>query len=135
MTTDHHRTTLSPREAARVSGASRSTIMRALSSGQLEARRDNHNAWQIERDALDRWMVARDEPDRTMTGPPQMGHLLDLAAAREDLAAARTTVSQLQSRLDVAEQDRDRWRSMAERLADRSSVTQPPAPRRRWWPW
>ena len=110
--------------------------MKALSSGQLEARRDNHNDWQIERDALDRWMAARDGPARTMTGPHQMDQALDhLAAAREDLAAAHATISQLEARLANAEQNRDRWRHMAEKLAERSSVPPPPAPRRRWWPW
>lgn len=46
----------------------------------------------------------------------------------QKLAAAEATITQLQARLEDAEQDRDRWRLMAEKLVD-----QPPR-RRRWWP-
>lgn len=135
MTTDHPRTTLSPRTAARISGVGRSSIMRALSSGHLEARRDNRNEWQIERDALDRWLAARDGPVRSMTADHTPDHVTDHARAREELAAATATISQLQIRLDAAEQDRDQWRAMAEKLVNRPPVSPPPAPRRRWWLW
>ena len=135
MTTDHPRTTLSPREAARISGVGRSSIMRALSSGQLEARRDNHNDWQIDRDALDRWIAARRGQARTMSEDHPADHPADHTRTLEELAAATATISQLEARLTAAEQDRDRWQAMAEKLADRPTVTPPPARRRRWWPW
>lgn len=140
--TDEHQF-LTPDAAAKRAGVSRPTINRALKTRELQAHRDNRNRWQIAAADLDAWADARrtGQPDQIMTtGHDQRRDQLeqarsDLAAAREDLAAARATVSQLQSRLDAAEQDRDRWRSVAEKLADRSPVTPPPAPRRRWWSW
>lgn len=50
---------LSPRQAADRAGCGRSSIMRALSSGDLPAHRDNRNTWQIEREALDKWASDR----------------------------------------------------------------------------
>lgn len=130
MIMDHFWTTLSPREAARISGVSRSSIMRALSSAQIEARRDNRNGWQIERDALDRWLAARDGLARTMTTDHPETDQMDHARTREELAVATATISQLQSRLDATEQERDRWRLMAEKLADKTPAAPPPARRR-----
>ena len=65
---------LSPRQAATRIGCGRSSIMRALASGDLPAIRDNKNAWQIDAEALDRWADKRPGPspdqgpdnDRTM---------------------------------------------------------------------
>lgn len=50
---------LSPRQAADRAGCGRSSIMRALSSGDLPAHRDNRNTWQIETEALDKWASDR----------------------------------------------------------------------------
>ena len=58
------RSTLSPREAARIAKVGKSTIMRAIEAAQLEARRDNRNQWRIERTALDRWTMDRTGSDR-----------------------------------------------------------------------
>lgn len=58
------RSTLSPREAARIAKVGKSTIMRAIEAAQLEARRDNRNQWRIERSALDRWTTDRPGSDR-----------------------------------------------------------------------
>ena len=44
-----------------------------------------------------------------------------------ELAAVKAENGQLRERLAAAEADRDRWRAMADKLADR--------PRRGWWPW
>lgn len=60
---------LSPRQAADRVGCGRSSIMRALSSGDLMAHRDNRNAWQIEAETLDRWASSRSGhvPDNVRT--------------------------------------------------------------------
>ena len=96
---DMDRTTLSPRQAATRAGCGRSSIMRALASGELPAIRDNKNAWQIDAEALDRWAdkrpgqspdhepVTEDQirPDRTTpTDTPET--LIRLAVAEARLA-------------------------------------------------
>lgn len=155
MPADHPRTTLSPREAARLTGAGRSSIMRAIAAGHLPARRDNRNQWQIERETLDRWNAARADHDRTMSADragPDRTTLADHPETALELAAARATIAQLEHRLTdhvaliaaaedrtrAAEVERDRWRTMAERLAERLTPSPPlqaaPHPRR-WWPW
>lgn len=149
------RSTLSPREAARIAKVGKSTIMRAIEATQLEARRDNRNQWRIERTALDRWTMDRtgsDRDSRTDRTKPDRDSPMgrpgaDWSTLAEDLAAARLTIAQMEARLEeraalvrAAEADRDRWRDLAEKLTVRPVA--PPAdpprapPRRRWrWPW
>lgn len=163
MPADHPRTTLSPREAARLTRAGRSSIMRAIAAGHLPARRDNRNQWQIEREALDRWNTARADHDRTMTvdrSGPDRSTWADHPKTALALAAARATIAQLEARLEdraalvraaedraqtaedrtrAAEAERDRWRALAERLTEREAPqasSSPPsqaAPRPRRW--
>ncbi|MDO5643165.1 MAG: excisionase family DNA-binding protein [Paracoccus sp. (in: a-proteobacteria)] len=143
MTSSDEHQFLTPEAAAKRAGVSRPTINRALKTRELQAHRDNRNRWQIGATDLDAWAEARrsGQPDQTVTSghdqfvttPEQLEKArLDLATAREELAAAHAANSQLESRIATAEADRDRWQKMAEKLADRP----PPAPpRRRWWPW
>ena len=138
------RSTLSPREAARIAKVGKSTIMRAIEAAQLEGRRDNRNQWRIERTALDRWTMNRPSPDRDSPVGRTGANRSTLA---DDLDAARLTIAQMEARLEeraalvrAAEADRDRWRTLAEKLTNRSAVppADPPAPlpRRSWrWPW
>ena len=146
MTSTDEQQFLTPEAAAKRAGVSRPTINRALKTHELLGRRDNRNRWQIATADLDAW--ANDRCTGHATGHEQFttsGHdqkrdqleqaRSDHARTLEKLAAATATICQLQSRLAAVEQDRDRWRSMAEKLADRPPETPPPAPRRRWWPW
>lgn len=153
---DHPWTTLSPREAACLAGVGRSSIMRAIAGGDLPARRDNRNQWQIEREALDRWRMARLDPERALPADPDRtpdrSTLAPLSALTQELTEARAQAAeeraradQLEARLDeraalvrAAEADRDRWRALAEKLTERSAaspVDLPAPPSRRWWPW
>lgn len=121
--TENHSRTMSPREAARRSGVSRSTIMRALSSCELKAKRDNRNAWQIALDDLNEWLSAHDGPNRTMTVDTQTDQL---RSAEIRAVRAETERDAAIARANTAEADRDHWRSMAEKLAERP----------KWrWPW
>jgi len=138
------RSTLSPREAARIAKVGKSTIMRAIEATQLEATRNNRNQWRIERSALDRWTMDRPGPDRDS---PTDRTGADWSTLADDLDAARLTIAQMEARLEeraalvrAAEMDRDRWRALAEKLTDRPAA--PPAdppvplPRKAWrWPW
>ena len=149
------RSTLSPREAARIAKVGKSTIMRAIEAAQLEARRDNRNQWRIEHSALDRWTTDRpgsdrdspmDRPEPDRDSP--IGRIgADWSTLADDLNTARLTIAQMEARLEeraalvrAAEADRDRWRALAEKLTDRPAApfADPPAlpPRRAWrWPW
>lgn len=154
-TVGQDRTTLSPREAARVAGVGKSTIMRAIEANQLEARRDNRNQWRIERTALDRWTMDRPGSDRDSPtdrsesdrGSPMGRTEADWSTLANNLETARLSIAQMEARLEeraalvrAAEADRDRWRTLAEKLTDRPAVplADPPAllPRKTWrWPW
>lgn len=111
---------MSPAQAAQTAGVSRWTIMRAINSQELQAVRDNRNQWRIAPDDLDRWRAStvRTEPDL---------HTPEAAKLREKLAAETARAEVAEALLAATEADRDRWQSMAEKLADR--------PRRGWWPW
>lgn len=151
---------LSPKEAAARAKVSRRTIMRAVEAGNLPARRDNRNRWNITAEDLDRWADAQCAPSGHC--PPYAhptAHTVAPSVTQDEtaleLAAARATIAQLEARLEdraalvraaedrtrAAEADRDRWRSVAERLAERpapppASPAPQPTPRpRRWWPW
>ena len=151
-TVGQDRSTLSPREAARIAKVGKSTIMRAIEAAHLEARRDNRNQWRIEHSALD-WTMDRPGPDRYSStdrtkadrDSPMDRPRADWSTLADDLDKARLTIAQMEARLEeraalvrAAEADRDRWRALAEKLTDRPAA--PPAdlpvsPPRRWWPW
>lgn len=147
------RSTLSPREAARIAKVGKSTIMRAIEATHLEARRDNRNQWRIERSALDRWTMDRPGPDRDSPADrpkadrdsPMDRTGADWSTLAADLETARLTIAQMEARLEeraalvrAAEADRDRWRALAEKLTDRPtapSANPAPFPPRRWRFW
>lgn len=109
---------LSPRQAAERAGCGRSSIMRALSSGDLPAHRDNRNTWQIETEALDKWASDRS------------GHVPDNVRTEvsDRSGQDRTTVSdtpETLARLAVAEArladviaERDRLAALLERALE-----------------
>ena len=129
---------LSPQEAAARAKVSRRTIMRAVEAGELAARRDNRNRWNIALEDLDTWVDAQCAPSGQR--PPD-AHPPAHSAAQDGtalaLAAAQATIAQLELRLTerdalvrAAEAERDRWRAMAERLAERPAPSpDPTAPR------
>lgn len=117
---------MSPAQAAQVASVSRWTIMRAINSQELQAIRDNRNQWRIAHDDLDRWRAStvRTEPDLHTSEAVKLREKLAAETARADVAEAM--LAREREALDDLRADRDRWQSMAEKLADR--------PRRGWWP-
>lgn len=122
---------LSPRQAATRIGCGRSSIMRALTSGELPAIRDNKNAWQIDAEALDRWSEKRPGPspdqgavtDRTAeTDQPEPARTTpaDTPETLVRLAAAETRAEMLAEQVNDLKRDRDAWRQQAEKLASES---------------
>lgn len=106
--------TLSPNEAAKQSGVSRRTIMRAIMSGEINARRDNRNQWQIEAETFAQWAPngsAQVQAQPTPT-PDRQTETINTDLLVQSL---RDLVEAERRRADAAEADRDAWREMAQR--------------------
>lgn len=122
---------MSPAQAAQAVGVSRWTIMRAIKSHDLQAIRDNRNQWRITLDNLQAWKAhtVRAPLDlhtsNTQEAVAELREKLATETARADVAEALLVHER--KALAVTETDRDSWRAMAEKLANR--------PRRSWWPW
>lgn len=129
---------LTATQAAQVAGVSRWAIHRAIKSLSLKAIRDNRNVWRIVPDDLMAWRSATvaqplraHDPAQSVLEPATIAALVDL---RDRLAAAERREAGAQARADAAERardqaeaDRDHWRELAQKLAER--------PRLRFWPW
>ena len=115
-------TPMSPARAAQLKNVSRRKIMRAIDRYELKAVRDNRNHWKIDLQDLDRWADAQCAPSEyahpVTPTVPTSDLLSQLAVAEAQRDAAR-------EQLISAQEDRDRRREMAEKLADK--------PRRSWW--
>lgn len=122
---------MSPAQAAQAADVSRWTIMRAIKSHDLQASRDNRNQWRIAADALEDWAahtVRTPLTSHTSHTQETLGELREKLAAETTRAdVAEALLSHERKALAATETDRDSWRAMAEKLADR--------PRRSWWPW
>lgn len=103
----------SPKGAATHVGCGRTTIMRALSTGELRAIRDNKGAWRIAEPDLMSWSGQRPVPDQTPPSPAHGHAVATVSDTHETLA--RLAVAE--ARLADALAERDRWREMAERLS------------------
>lgn len=115
---------VTPREAAKIVGCGRSSIMRALASRALPATRDNRNVWLIRRDDLDRWSETRTKaspaPDPGMdrsVSEPASGYGPDLEAAAR-LAAAEARADALAAQVADLRGERDRLLALVERVPE-----------------
>lgn len=123
---------MSPAQAAQIAGVSRWSILRAIKSLKLKAKRDNRNGWRIAPDDLADWCAAHSSHIVRDSANAQVDAQDDaVAKVRERLAEAERRAAVAETRADAAERARDlaeaqteAWRAMAERLAAR----------RRWWP-
>jgi excisionase family DNA binding protein len=109
---------MSPAQAAQVANVSRWTIMRGINSHKLKATRDNRNHWRISQEDLSEW-CAHSVHDAPLAHPDESIEL------REKLASETARADAAERARDQAENDRDRWREMADKLAEK--------PRRSWW--
>ncbi len=78
--------------------------MRAIETGDLIARRDNRNRWQIDMDDLEAWAAPNVRPVRT---PMTNAH--HVTALEAEIAGLKMLVDELRG-------DRNAWRDQAERL-------------------
>lgn len=115
----HTPTHMSPAQAAQAASVSRWAIMRAINSHKLKAHRDNRNHWQISPEDLSEWCAHSVRQQQT-------AHPEGSTELREKLASETARADAAERARDQAEVDRDKWRGMAEKLADKP---------RRLWPW
>ena len=101
---------LTPNEAATKTGRSRRTIMRAIETLELTARRDNRNRWQIDEGDLAQW--ARNEHAQTAA---QSENHPSADVLQERIRGLEELVSELRQAGADMRSDRDHWRSMAQR--------------------
>ena len=126
MDDTHSSAHMTPEQAAQAANVSRWTILRAIKSQRLQARRDNRNRWQITRDDLERWSAHN---VRTVCEPdpePDTAQLDEAPALRAALAAETARADAAERARDQAEADRNQWREMAQTLAQRRGFK---------WPW
>lgn len=127
MKATHTNLHMSPAQAAQVANVSRWTIMRAIKSQDLLAIRDNRNQWKIAAKDLDLWRAhSVRAPDGMHTRDTETELREKLAAETARASAAEALLVRERDALASAEIERDRWRAMAEKLAERP---------RSWWPW
>ena len=106
---------LTPAQAAKAAGVSRSTISRALKNMELFGIRGNNNRWTISETDLDEWSrrtVQNKPPAQQSTDHEQ---LLKLSA---EVSAQSMKVEMLEAQITDLKADRDEWRTLA---------------KRRWW--
>lgn len=108
--------------------------MRALSTGELKALRDNMGRWQIAAADLDDWSSMRPPtPDRPSPETPAVSVPVMIATppdtslsdAVTKAAAAEARADGLEARLADAVADRDHWRDLALRLSEARPVVAP----------
>jgi hypothetical protein len=114
-------------EAARLCGVAKGTISKAIKTGKLSATRRADGSWSIDNAELARYRDANGHRFRSATGK---------ADQVETAAATEVMIAELRTMLADTREDRDRWRSMAERLAiaapqPEQPIEQPPS----WWTW
>ena len=124
--TDTHSTNLTPEQAAQLAKVSRWTILRAIKSQRLQARRDNRNRWQISPQDLDQWCAHTVRTPLIETPAPEPAQADETPTLRAALAAETARADAAERARDQAEADRNEWRDMAQTLAKRRGFL---------WPW
>src|SRR3954462_227874 len=133
---------LSLREAAEQTGASKSTIFRAIRAGRLSAAKDDDGNFAIDPAELFRVYAPKSEtvaPERPEKRPEGQDSIasdtVELrvrnAELEGEIKALRLLLETAQKREEDLKAERDRWAAQAERLA----LPSPGATARRgWWP-
>ena len=95
----------SPAQAAKIAGASRSKVSRALKDGKLRGQRNNSGHWLIAEDDLREWLG---DPLHTVLAQAE-------PKSNAQIARLETEVSMLRERLVEIQADRDAWKHQASR--------------------
>lgn len=126
MPEPHNSPHMTPEHAAQVAKVSRWTILRAIKSQQLKARRDNRNRWQISPQDLDEWCAHTVRTPKIEAPAPDAAQADETPTLRAALAAETARADAAERARDQAEADRNQWRDMAQTLAQRRGFK---------WPW
>lgn len=113
-------------EAAQATGVNRTTVLRAINSGKISGQRDANGAWTVEPVELFRVFAPAQAAPKAVQQPTQAD------------AQADALVAELRAQLADLRQDRDHWRTMAERLAIAAPTELSAEPRPNqssWWRW
>jgi excisionase family DNA binding protein len=139
------------KEAAEAVGKSKPTILRAIQSGKISAKKDDHGEWLIEPAELHRvYEPASDENDaRNGTHrnndddetPNETGALRQEVALLREMLTERdrrvadkdTVIDDLRNRLDAEADERRRTQAQLTGLLTDQRPKPEPKPRRRWW--
>lgn len=126
------------RTAAQQAGVSKSTILRAVKSGRLSAKRTADMGYDIEPAELFRVYppqrsstdaMGQDATSASNTGATMTAPGAPAAALEAEIAGLREILRRADAAADELRQDRDKWRNMAEQaqrlLTDQRS--------RSWW--
>ena len=106
--------TITPNEAAKRTGRSRRTIMRAIEAHEIAAHRDNRNKWQIDEDALAQW-ARSGQPMRTAQPDAHPTPTVNEAVLEERIRTLEMLLTEMRRTNDDLRTDRDAWKSMAQR--------------------
>jgi hypothetical protein len=112
-------------EAARAAGKSKSAVWRAIKSGRVSASRGDDGDYRIDPSELSRAFPP--EPPRHVPAA-QNGTASGTTGNAEVAAVTAELIAELRARIADVTEDRDRWRTLAERTA-----LPAPETRRRWW--
>jgi excisionase family DNA binding protein len=126
MDEPHSSPHMTPEQAAQVAKVSRWTILRAIKSQRLQARRDNRNRWQISPQDLAAWSAHTVHTPQIDAPAPDAAQADETPALRAALAAETARADAAERARDQAEADRNQWRDMAQTLASRRGFK---------WPW
>jgi excisionase family DNA binding protein len=126
MNEPHSSAHMTPEQAAQVTKVSRWTILRAIKSQHLQARRDNRNRWQISPQDLDEWCAHNVRTPKIEAPAPDTAQADETPGLRAALAAETARADAAERSRDQAEADRNQWRDMAQTLAQRRGFK---------WPW
>ena len=106
---------LTPAQAAKRAGVSRSTISRALKNLELIGVRGNNNRWTIEESELEKWSQTSVQNSSQGHNKELKEQLLKMSA---EMTAQTVKIEMLEAQISDVKADRDEWRTLA---------------KRRWW--
>lgn len=120
--------------AATATGLNKTTILRAIKSGKISARMDEHGHWHIEPAELHRVYPSIASLDES-NGAAQRQAAFEAVAAAElkfKVALTEQRLSELKEDLEDMRSQRNAWQAQAERLALTDQRAQHEQ-RSRWW--
>jgi hypothetical protein len=133
--------------AAKATGRSRTSILRAIEKGKISACKNVHGEWDIEPSELHRVYPARESGNSSVNSTSATAANTDLLIENKELAAkleaagervrdALDQVADLRLRLDQSEEERRRSQAQFTALLtdQRNQVARDKPRRRGWWP-